>query len=502
MRPLTGTDFATYPFWSPDSRSIGFFAEGKLKRIDVEGGAPQTLANTSNSRGGAWSQDGTILFGAVQGPIFRISATGGQAVPLTRLAAKQQSHRLPHVLPDGRHFLYYVLGSPEVRGIYLGQFDGSDARRILDSETAGVYASSGQLLFVRQGTLFAQNFDARQFALVGDPFRVAEQVLLDPLSIQFAAVSVSAAGPIVYRAGSVGIERRLIWFDRSGKEIGKVGDPDSASHLNPALSADGRRVAWDRNGSGNVDVWVMDLQGGAPNRFTSETSIDAYPTWSPDGSRIVFGSFRKGAMDLYLKLATGAANEEPLLATPQSKAPADWSSDGRFLLYRNVDPKTGYDLWALPMAEDGKPGKPFPVIQTASEEHEGQFSPDGKWIAYESNESDRSEIYVQQFPSPKGKLRISTNGGAQVRWARDSKELFYLALDGRLMSVPMRFVSDGTISAGAPVLLFSTHIGGALQGAGRQQYMVSPDGQRFLMNAITQDTAAPITVVLNWKAKP
>jgi len=269
------------------------------------------------------------------------------------------------------------------------------------------------------------------------------------------------------------------------------------------MSADGRRVAWDRTGGGNVDIWLMDLQRSAPNRFTSEATIDAYPTWSPDGSRLVFGSFRKDAMDLYLKLASGAVSEEPLLATPQPRAPTDWSSDGRFILYRSSQPTTGYDLWALPLESGGKPGKPFPIVETASEERDGQFSPDGKWIAYESNESDRSEIYVQRFPSPEGKVRISTNGGAQIRWSRDGKELFYVALDGRLMAVPIQFVADGhTINPGAPVPLFATHLGGALQAAARQQYMVSPDGKRFLMNTIAEETAPPITVVLNWKAKP
>jgi dipeptidyl aminopeptidase/acylaminoacyl peptidase len=318
------------------------------------------------------------------------------------------------------------------------------------------------------------------------------------LSIQLAAVSVSAVGPIAYRTGAVGVARRLAWFDRSGKELGAVGEPDLGQNAN--LSPDARRVVVDRTVGGNVDIWLIDLQRGTSSRFTSEATIDGYPIWSPDGRRIAFGSIRGGSTNLFWRSATGAGVEQVVLVTPLAKAPTDWSRDGRFLLYRSSDPKTGFDVWAIPLDMDGKPGTPFQVVQTPFEEKDAQFSPDGRWIAYESNESNQSEIYAQQFPKPEGKFRISTTGGSQVRWARGGNELFYVALDGRLMAVAVRFALDGkTMDAGAPTPLFVTRIGGALQGSARQQYMVSADGQRFLMNTIPEEAPTPITVVLNWK---
>jgi len=246
--------------------------------------------------------------------------------------------------------------------------------------------------------------------------------------------------------------------------------------------------------------WLLELGRGILSRFTFDAAVASYPIWSPDGSRIVFQTNRQGNVDLYQKPANNAGSEEPLLANSQSKLPYDWSADGRFLLYRSIDPKSGYDLWALPMDGDRKP---FPVTQTEFTERDGQFSPDGKWIAYQSDESGRFEIYVQPFPGPGTKTQVSANGGAQARWRGDGKELFYIALDERLMAVPIRMASDGKATdAGAPIPLFVTHVGGAVQGFFRPWYMVSSDGQRFLMSTITEEAASPITVLLNWKAKP
>ena len=460
-RPLTGTEGASFPFWSPDGRSVGFFADGKLKRIDVDGGQPQNLTDAPGGRGASWNRDGTIIFTPDLGssPIFRIPAAGGEPSPLTRPESpKQTSHRFPQFLPDGRHFLYYVQGIPESRGIYIGDLQGSETRRLLDADSAAVYAAPGRLLFVRQGTLFAQDFDAARLELRGNASPVAERIALDTGAQGSAAVSASTAGPFVYRTGSGSGLRQFVWLDRSGKDIGKAGD--LLSTLSVELSPDGRRVALHQTVNQNIDVWLLELGRGVLSRFTFDPAIDVFPIWSPDGSRIVFGSNRKGPYDLYQKPAIGAGTEELLLATAQDKTPTDWSPDGRFLLYRSVDPKTGYDLWALPMDGDRKP---FPVVQTNFDERDAQFSPDGKWIAYQSNESGRFEIYIQPFPGPGSKLQVSTNGGAQVRWGPNGKELFYIALDARLMAVPIRLASNPqTAEPGSPTPLFATRVGGAL----------------------------------------
>jgi Tol biopolymer transport system component len=502
-RALAGTEGALFPFWSPDSQSVAFFANGKLKRLDVDRGSVQILTDAPSGRGGTWNRDGTIIFtpNPASSAIFRIAATGGTPTALTRIeASKETSHRFPQFLPDGHHFLYYVQGTPESHGIYVGDLDGSPPRRLVDVDSAPLYAASGQLLFVRQGTLFAQAFDATRLELQGDPFSVVERLASSSTAQGLAAVSTSVAGPILYRTASGGGGRQLVWFDRSGKDVGKVGDPVGA--VDVSLSPDGQRVALGYQAiNANVDAWLLDLRRGALSRLTVDAGIDLFPTWFPDGRRVAFASTRKGAYDLYWKPVIGFGNEELLFADAQDKNPMDWSPDGRFLLYRVIDPKSGNDLWALSM--DGN-RKPVPVVQTNFDENLPQFSPDGKWIAYESNVSGRFEIYIQPFPGQGGQVQVSTNGGAQVRWNRNGKELFYIALDGRLMAVPIHLVANTqTLEAGSPIPLFATRVGGALPFPFRQQYVVSSDGQRFLMNTLADEApSAPITVILNWKARP
>jgi Tol biopolymer transport system component len=317
---------------------------------------------------------------------------------------------------------------------------------------------------------------------------------VDPV-MNLAALSASAAGPIVYRTGLGGSQRQLVWFDRSGKPLATVGDLDNSGSTNPSLSPDGQLLARNRTVDGNNDVWVLELGRTVLSRFTFDAGTDIFPVWSPDGARIAFVSDRRGVVgDLYEKSIAGG-EERLLLATPQNKSPADWSPDGRFLLYRTTDTKTGEDLWAMPFDGDRKP---FPIVQTTFDERHGQFSPDGQWIAYESNESGRSEIYIQTFPRSEGKRQISTNGGAQVRWRRDGTEIFYIALDNRLMAAQVRLLSNGrAVEPSSPVALFTTAIGGPLQGNLRQQYSVSADGKRFLMNTVADGASTPITIVLN-----
>jgi serine/threonine protein kinase len=503
-RVLPGTDGASSPFWSPDSRSLGFFADSKLKRIDLDGGAPRVLTTVLNGYGGSWNSEGTIIFipSAAPAPVLRIAATGGQTAPVasTKQRPQQFSQNTPQFLPDGKHFVYYVAGNPDVRGIYAAELDGSNAVHLVDSDGGATYSGSGYLLFARQGTLFAQRFDPDRLLVSGAPIVIAEQVATGGSLGTFAAVSASAAGTIVYRTGTSAGNRQFVWVDRSGTQLETLGEPSADDVLNPSMSADGRTIAVNRTVSGNMDVWLFESRG-VFRRFTFDPAVDNFPLWSSDGHDIVFSSTRTGGPhNLYRKPATGGGEEELLLETAEVKAASDWSLDGRTLLFRSSNPKTGYDIWALPL--DTR--KPFPVVQTAFAERDAQFSPDGHWIAYQSDESGRFEIYVQPFPGPGGKFQISTNGGAQVRWRRDGKEIFFIGLDDRLMAAPVRLDNVGQfVEAGAPVPLFTTHIGGALQAFNRQQYVVSRDGQRFLMSTFKEEAStSPISVILNWKPKP
>jgi eukaryotic-like serine/threonine-protein kinase len=507
-RPLVGTESAYYPFWSPDNESVGFFADGKLKRLDLETTSVQVLADASAGRGGTWNRDGVILFAPQAGPIFRIPASGGERTQVTQLDEQRRSHRFPQFLPDGRHFLYYVTGtvaSTDVRGLYVGQLDGTDTHRLTDADVGGVFVGTGHLLFIRQGTMFAQPFDPVRLSLSGAPFPVASPVVT-VAGVAASAISVSATGLLAYRTGPPE-RRQFTWFDRSGRELGTVGEHDANAPSDPAISPDGNEIVFSREIDGSRDLWLLEASRGTLRRLTFGPSTDRSASWYPDGSRIVFSSNRDGSADLYQKLSGGAGEEELLLSTSEAKQAADFSPDGRFLLFRAQHVTTRYDLWAVEIGKrasgqlelrDGK--KPFVVVQTNSDERDGQFSPDGRWIAYESDESGRFEVYVQPFPGAGPKHPISTSGGAQVRWSRNGKELFYIALDNRLMAVPIRLDAEHQmLAADAPIPLFMTHVGAAANVL-RQQYVVSPDGQRFLMNTIKEDAStSPITIVQNWK---
>jgi serine/threonine protein kinase/Tol biopolymer transport system component len=508
-RPLPGTDNAYYPFWSPDNRSVGFFADGKLKRVDLDTASVQILADASAGRGGAWNGDGVILFAPQAGPIYRIPASGGAPMQVTQTDKQRLSHRFPQFFPDGRHFLYFVrptVGAPDVRGIYVTNIDDSQTTRLVDADVAGVLAGSDRLLFVRQGTLFAQTFDATRLTTSGEPIAIASNIITNT-AFGSAAISSSSSGLFVYRAGPPE-RRQFTWFDRQGREVGTVGEPDAGDPSDPALSPDMREVAISREVDENRDVWTLDTSRGVLRRLTFDPAIDRSAVWTPDGSRIVFTAGRRGTGDLYQKPTTGGGTEDALLSTAEAKQAADVSPDGRFLLFRAQSQKTRYDIWAVRLALSQPSGleriageEPFVVVQTKSDERDPQFSPDGKWIAYESDESGRFEIYVQPFPGPGPKWPVSKGGGAQVRWPRHGKELFYIGLDNRMMSVSIALDAQRqTVTAQDPAPLFMTNVGGAVT-VRRQQYVVSSDGQRFLMNTIKdQATSSPITVVQNWRA--
>ncbi|MGH9255514.1 MAG: protein kinase domain-containing protein [Vicinamibacterales bacterium] len=503
-QPLAGTEGASLPFWAPDGGAVGFFADGKLKRIDFAGGAPQILTDAPQGRGGTWGRDGVIVFApSSTGGLMSVVATGGTPVPVTSLAAGQGSHRWPQFLPDGRRFLFLMfLGEVETHGVYVASLDDAEPTLVLAAETAAAYARPGYLLRVSQGVLVAQSFDETRATLVGEPVPLAQAVGENDGTAR-SAFSVSATGVLAHRAGAGG-PRQLVWVDRLGKMQVGVGVSDENAPANLALASDGQRVAVQRTVQGNLDVWLMDIGRNVTSRFTFDGASDTRPVWSPDGRQVAFASSRKGRNgDLFVKPASGAADEQPLLLNAQDKAPVDWSPDGRVLLFAAQDPKTASDLWALPLTADRKP---FPVVQTGFDEIEGQFSPDGRWLAYASNESGRYEIYVRPFADDGGKWQVSTGGGTQPRWRPDGEELFYIAPDNRMMAVPLGLAADGrSVEAGAPAALFPTRlVTGANVAVGgfnaRAQYAVARDG-RFLMTVTADDAvASPITIVQNWDA--
>src|SRR3989475_1972864 len=430
-----------------------------------------------------------------------IAGTEGADYPVTvtRLDPRRQGqHVFPQFLPDGRHFLFYVVGTPEGSGIYLGSLDGGEPKRLAAANSTGAYLAPGMIAFVRQTTLIAQRLDLNRGELVGDPVRLADPVSVSEVGVTgFSSFSISADGRVAYRSG-VGWMAQLKWHDRTGKAVSVVGQPDSSLLQYPALLPDGTHVAVNRTIQNNLDIWQIDLVRDRMTRFTFDPGVDIVPIWSPDGMRIVFSSARKGPFSLYVKSASGASAEELLFETPKNTYAQDWSGNGQFLLYSDTDPKTGRDLWALPMS--GTDRKPIEVVRTPFEELNGQFSPDARWVAYETNESGRFEIVVQPFPVPTGKWQVSTGGGIQPRWRADGKELYFIAPDGKLMAASIT-AAGATFSTGTPVPLFPVGLVPGL-GANNQQYAVSRDG-RFLINQrVETSTTAPITLLLNWKPEP
>jgi serine/threonine protein kinase len=478
------------------------------ERLNLAGGAPQELASALQGRGGTWSADDVIVYGATAtGGLMQVPARGGTPMPATRLSAGQGSHRWPQFLPDGRRFIFSAsLGRPEARGVFVASLDGGESRRILAVDTSAMYAPPGLLLYVSNDVLVAQRFDESADVVTGDPEPVAQGVGTEE-GMWRGGFSVSRTGVIAHRAGA-GSRRILQWMDRSGKVLRttKLGaDVSLATIAHPAISPDGRYVALAVTSQGNPDIWLVTIDSGVTSRFTTDPTVDFSPLWKPDGTTIVFRSSRSGPFDLFEKPADSAGNERLLLTTPENKSPTDWSKDGRVLLYTVADPKTASDLWALPMTEPADARKPFPVLQTSFDEIQGQFSPDGHWITYVSNESGRYDVYVKPFPDAGGRFPVSAAGGTNPRWRRDGKELFYVA-DNQLMAVPIRPGRDArTLTAGAPLALFATHLalGGNLPAGGYNsgaQYTVTSDGQ-FLMNVTANDAVtSPITLVLNWTA--
>jgi eukaryotic-like serine/threonine-protein kinase len=486
-RPLAGTEEGRNPFWSPDGRSIGFFTSNKLKRVDALGGPPQTLADASLGLGGAWGPDGTILFTPNLGKsLYRVPATGGEATPVlgSNTSGPEPFQMAASFLPDGRHFVFLAPDASGARtDIYAGELGSKETKRLFPSPSAAVYAS-GHLLFLRESSLMAVPFDPDRLATTGDPVRIAEQVGNFYSLVGFSA---SANGALLYRSATGG-QSELVWMDRAGKRI-EVAAP-SGSYQNIALSADGKRVAFDRNGQSGTDIWLTDLQRHITSRLTFKSAN--VPTWSPDGSIVAFASFADTGLDIGQKLSNGGGPEQTLLKLNAGAImfPSDWSTDGRYLTYYRTDAKTQNDVWVLPLFGDRKP---FALLNGPFNEAQSQFSPDGKWVAYISDESGTQQVYVQSFPSLTAKWQISTEGGTQPRWRRDGQELFYLALNRKLMTVTVK--TAPTFEAETPHPLFDTAL--AVNDL-RQTYAVSSDGQRLLLNNPIGAGAPPLTIVLNW----
>lgn len=484
-QPLAGTEGATRPFWSPDSRSVAFFAQGSLKRTDLAGGSPQTLANATGGFGGTWG-DGDILFVAGNfTPLMRVPASGGAATVVTEPAKRgEYSINFPKFLPDNRHFLFSISG-PENSGVYAASLDAPEPQLLLRGAVSSriEYLRSGWLLYIREGVLFAHPFDLAARELRGDPVALASRV---------ASFSVSDNGTVAYRNARAGLRAQLTWFDRTGKAQGVMGDPDQRVAIaNPELSPDGRRVAGDVILDNNRDVWLQDSI--RVTRFTFDAGGDWMPIWSPDGARIAFRSNRSGVFKLYEKPSSGSGTETLLLDASQDAMPDSWSPNGRFLLYQSFDPADGRDIWALPLEGERKP---FVFLKTRYNEAYSQFSPDGRWVAYQSDESGRSEVYIRPFPGPGGQWQVSTGGGAMARWRHDGKELYYVAPDQNLMAAAVE-LKETAVEIGAPSPLFPVQLLGGSQSNFHQQYDVARDG-RFLINGTEDTETAPIVLLLNW----
>jgi len=489
---LNGTDDAGGgPFWSPDSRTIAFFAHNKLKKIDIGGGPVQVICDAPKGYTGAWSRDGVIIFGGERGT-RRVSAAGGEVSELLPLdeSRKETIHIWPRFLSDGRHFIYRSHNSsptdpPE---IFVASIDGKERKSLFKNSSDVYYIEPGYLLFARDTTVMAQPFDASSLQFTGDPVAVIENVGFNP-TYGYSMFSVSDNGTLVYKPGG-GTVNQLRWFDRQGKEIAKVGPP--GEYADVVLSPDGKKAAAERIDSGNRDIWMIDLERGLPTRFTFGALREDDPTWSPDGTYLVFSSNGYGdKQSIYRKLANGAGNDELLSdAVSVQTSGMDWSPDGKNILFASIGEKSGADIWILPMASEAKP---YPLLQSEFNERQGHFSPDGRYFAYVSNESGRDEIYIQSFPVGTGKWRVSTNGGLQPHWRRDGKELYYEATDKKLMAVPVK--RDGNVEIGAATALFQTEI--AVGSPNR--YDVAADGQRFLINSPLQSgQESPFNVILNW----
>jgi Tol biopolymer transport system component len=496
-RPIPGTEDGQYPFWSPDSRFIGFFVRGKLKRIAVSGGAAIDVCDVSGEpRGGTWSRDGVILFEPHwREGLHRVSADGGVSQPVTRVDEKRRetTHRWPVFLPDGRHYLY-LAGShlaEDTSGenaIYLGQL-GSNERRLLLHARSNVVYASGHLLYVRGRELVAQKFDPKRLTLGGEPTTVVNGVRYERGFLQ-GVFSASEAGILAFQRGEAETQTHIRWYERTGRPGEYLAGP--GLYFDVALSPDGKTAAVSMGDPG--DIWLYDLARGIRTRLTFDPMTDNGPVWSPDGKAIYYSSDRKIHWRIYRRRVSGAGQEEAISSETEPAAGWDASPDGRFLVYELNATRAGtnLDLWIMPLAGGGKA---TPFLAASFSESEAKFAPDGRWLAYTSDESGRREVYVTSFPGHEGKWQISSGGGSAPRWRRDGREIFYVAPDGKIHSVEVR--PGEAFEAGAPKPLFATQVA----RMPTPFYDVTADGQRFLVTEfVRSEEPEPITLVVDWPA--
>jgi len=495
---VADTEGASYPFWSADGRNIAFFADGKLKTLEVPGGPVQVLCDAPSGRGGAWNKDGVIVFTPEASPgggLYRVSASGGtpEQISTPDSARGEQSHRWAVFLPDGRHYLYMAAnfaGRKNVNAIFAGSLGSNEKHFVVEASGNAAYAAPGYLLFPREKTLLAQRFDLKRFALIGDPTAVLTDIQYQP-QVRRAVFAVSDNDVLVGQTGAGIAFSQPLWFDRKGHQEGAVGK--AGVYGSVFIAANGRSVAVDSTDmtSLNTDVWTYELQRESAQRLTFDPGFDVVPIWSPDASRLVFSSNRGEHVDLYMKNSDGAETEKVIVHDEFNKIPSDWFRNGEYILYTR-----GPDLWFLTLPAL----KSTLFIKAPSIVRNGQFSPDGKWVAYASNETGKWEIYVTSFPDARGKWQVSTGGGEEPRWRGDGKELFYISSDSKMMAVPVTIGAN--FDAGAPVALFQAVPRQPVSTNDQFVYDVARDGQRFLiLTQVKRPESRPMSVILNWSAR-
>jgi Tol biopolymer transport system component len=498
-RRLDGTAGALYPFWSPDGRAIGFFADGRLKRVDAAGGAVESIREVAGPRGATWNAQGTIVFAstAVSG-LWTVSASGGSPRPLTTLdaAAGENSHRWPSFLPDGRHVLYFTRNPvrQDLTGVYVVSLETHEVRQLLQTNSSAVYAPPGYLMFRRGENLLAQPFDPASATLAGDPVTIVDDVWYEPSFSGLVNVSVSNRGRLVYRSGGIA-KTELLWLDRQGQVVSRVGDP--GNYLNLYLAPEDEHVAVSRTDehSENRELFVVDLGTGAARQLTFHGASDFSPVWSPDGSRLIFSSDRGGSFDLYEQDAAGVSEPSLRLQSPATKLVTDWSRNG-LVVFTNLTAETR-GVWMM------RPGETTaaPLRDTAADESFGVLSPDSRLVAYTSNETGQYEVFVESL-ARRGRWKVSTGGGFEPVWHPGGTELFYLAPDGQLYAVDTRMTGEA-LAAASPRRLFATRVNLATLNPpdSLNHYDVSADGERFLISSTPAAPSAPVSVIFNWSAR-